>query len=46
MEDAAPERWKYTEHYLRDIFGLEDVAATAIRSPAEKAGLPPHRRLE
>lgn len=41
MNGPSAERWRYTETYLSEVFGVEDEAATAIRAAAESAGLPP-----
>jgi predicted O-methyltransferase YrrM len=38
--DMTPERWGYTERYLREVFGREDAHLAGLMSEAVKRGLP------
>jgi len=41
MDDMNAERFRYTQDYLREVFGGEDEVAATVRQRAEDAGLPP-----
>ena len=38
--DMTPERWRYTERYLEEVFGAEDEHLRRITREARAAGLP------
>lgn len=41
MDDMTAGRWRYTQAYLAEVFGVEDEAARGIRLGSERAGLDP-----
>ena len=44
MDDMTAGRWRYTQAYLAEVFGVEDEAAAEIRRRSERSGAGPDRR--
>ena len=41
MDNMSPGRWRYTQAYLAEVFGVEEEAARGIRLRSQRAGLDP-----